>query len=417
MPLDAGPDRLREVLAPLQGLALTPETWERDVLPRRLGSYDRTWLDRLCAAGEVVWTGAGSGSGRGGRVALYFREDAPFLGPPQEPSERRPRRAARTTRCASGSRAAPRSGRTCSSTSTSRRSTCATRCGTWCGRARSRTTRSHRCARGACRLRRRSTRAGGAGRFGSRRSGSQPQLQGRWSLTSRLFEPRPSEKERAQARAELLLERHGLVARETVVGGAGPGRVRERVRGAVGARDARLGAARVLRRGPRRRAVRALRGGRAAAHPSRGRAAARRAGGPGPGQPLRRGAAVAAARRAGAAPGTRARRLRRDARRARRSLRRGGRPRAGVARRPSGGVAAGGARRARGVRALAAARCGASGSSAGTASRCWARRSRSCSSERGFRSGPAPPDADGVSRQSPSATSITAPRAGPTRRC
>ncbi len=80
MPLDAAPDRLREVLAPLQGLALTPETWERDVLPRRLGSYDRTWLDRLCAAGEVVWTGAGSGSGRGGRVALYFREDAPFLG-------------------------------------------------------------------------------------------------------------------------------------------------------------------------------------------------------------------------------------------------------------------------------------------------------------------------------------------------
>ena len=33
MPLDAAPDRLREVLAPLQGLALTPETWERDVLP------------------------------------------------------------------------------------------------------------------------------------------------------------------------------------------------------------------------------------------------------------------------------------------------------------------------------------------------------------------------------------------------
>ena len=95
MPLDAAPDRLREVLAPLQGLALTPETWERDVLPRRLGSYDRTWLDRLCAAGEVVWTGAGSGSGRGGRVALYFREDAPFLGPPQELPERAARPGAR----------------------------------------------------------------------------------------------------------------------------------------------------------------------------------------------------------------------------------------------------------------------------------------------------------------------------------
>jgi ATP-dependent helicase Lhr and Lhr-like helicase len=60
-------------------------------------------------------------------------------------------------------------------------------------------------------------------RFGSRRAGSQPQLQGRWSLTRGLFEPRPSEKERAQARADLLLERHGLVARETVVAERVPG--------------------------------------------------------------------------------------------------------------------------------------------------------------------------------------------------
>ena len=31
----AGPDRLREALISLQGVALTPKTWERDVLPRR----------------------------------------------------------------------------------------------------------------------------------------------------------------------------------------------------------------------------------------------------------------------------------------------------------------------------------------------------------------------------------------------
>jgi ATP-dependent Lhr-like helicase len=65
--------------------------------------------------------------------------------------------------------------------------------------------------------------AGRRRRFGSRRAGSQPQLQGRWSLTRGLFEPRPSEKERAQARADLLLERHGLVARETVVAERVPG--------------------------------------------------------------------------------------------------------------------------------------------------------------------------------------------------
>src|SRR5215211_8976974 len=37
-PGGAGVDRLRELLVPLQGLALAPEVWERDVLPRRVGA-------------------------------------------------------------------------------------------------------------------------------------------------------------------------------------------------------------------------------------------------------------------------------------------------------------------------------------------------------------------------------------------
>ena len=55
----AGIERLREVLVPLQGLALPAELWERAVLPRRTGAYSTSWLDQLCAAGEVVWVGAG----------------------------------------------------------------------------------------------------------------------------------------------------------------------------------------------------------------------------------------------------------------------------------------------------------------------------------------------------------------------
>ncbi len=78
----AGIDRLRDVLVPLQGLALTPETWERDVLPQRLGGYSPTWLDALCSSGELVWIGAGALGRTGGRVALYFRDDVSLLGPP-----------------------------------------------------------------------------------------------------------------------------------------------------------------------------------------------------------------------------------------------------------------------------------------------------------------------------------------------
>src|SRR5207248_10840008 len=81
-PGGAGIDRLREILVPLQGLALTPEVWEQDVLPRRVGAYSQAWMDALCAGGELVWVGAGA-LGRGsGRVALYFRDDAHWIGPP-----------------------------------------------------------------------------------------------------------------------------------------------------------------------------------------------------------------------------------------------------------------------------------------------------------------------------------------------
>src|SRR5213078_793314 len=77
----AGVDRLREVLVPLQGLALPADVWERDVLPRRVGAYSPTWLDQLCASGELVWIGAGALGRNSGRVALYFRDDVAVLGP------------------------------------------------------------------------------------------------------------------------------------------------------------------------------------------------------------------------------------------------------------------------------------------------------------------------------------------------
>src|SRR5919197_1484855 len=78
----AGVDRLREALVPLQGLALPADVWERDVLPRRCGAYSPTWMDQLCASGEVVWVGAGALGRNSGRVALYFRDDVEAIGRP-----------------------------------------------------------------------------------------------------------------------------------------------------------------------------------------------------------------------------------------------------------------------------------------------------------------------------------------------
>jgi len=68
---------LREALIPLQALALPVSLWESDVLPRRVPSYRPEQLDQLCGSGELVWAGAGLD-----RVAVFFRDDAAALGQP-----------------------------------------------------------------------------------------------------------------------------------------------------------------------------------------------------------------------------------------------------------------------------------------------------------------------------------------------
>ena len=90
----AGPDRLREALVPLQGVALTPKVWEGDVLPRRLGAYSPAWLDELCTSGEVVWIGAGAPrpQRRPGRPLL------PRGRPPRRPAARQLEAGARRGR-------------------------------------------------------------------------------------------------------------------------------------------------------------------------------------------------------------------------------------------------------------------------------------------------------------------------------
>ena len=142
-------DRLREALVPLQGVALTPKVWERDVLPRRLATYSPAWLDELCTSGEVVWVGAGALGRNDGKVALYFREDVRLAGPPPSNAKLDSPRATSSTRSASGSARGPASGSTCSSCRNRPRSS-TRRSGISPGRARRPTTPSRRCERRGC---------------------------------------------------------------------------------------------------------------------------------------------------------------------------------------------------------------------------------------------------------------------------
>ncbi|HEV2723733.1 MAG TPA: hypothetical protein VGV10_03795, partial [Thermoleophilaceae bacterium] len=62
-----------------------------------------------------------------------------------------------------------------------------------------------------------------ARRFTRRRRPGAPQVQGRWSLTAPLFADAPPHGQRMRAIAELLLERYGIVTRETVLAEGVPG--------------------------------------------------------------------------------------------------------------------------------------------------------------------------------------------------
>ncbi|HXP37586.1 MAG TPA: DEAD/DEAH box helicase, partial [Solirubrobacteraceae bacterium] len=208
-PAGAGIDRLREVLVPLQGLALPAEIWERDVLPRRTGAYSPSWLDMLCASGELVWVGAGP-LGRSGRVALYFREDAPLIGPPAS-NERRAAGAVASTATAQApdsperdavESAAPRAHEELRARLA--QSPCffsdllaelalpaeelreALWDLVWAGEATNDAWAPLRAPRLAL-ARARPERRASVRRFGSRRTGAQSQVQGRWSLTAPIF--------------------------------------------------------------------------------------------------------------------------------------------------------------------------------------------------------------------------------------
>ena len=80
-------DRLLEVVAQLEGVFLPWSIYERDVLPARVRGYQTRQLDELCASGELVWVGRGSIGADDGRVALFRRDRLALLAPtsPEEP--------------------------------------------------------------------------------------------------------------------------------------------------------------------------------------------------------------------------------------------------------------------------------------------------------------------------------------------
>ena len=289
------------------------------MLPRRVPGYQPAWLDGLCAAGELVWVGAGLD-----RVAVYFREDAPVLGrpagaPPPETEE------AAAIRAALGRGAMFWADLLVETGLEAEAALPALWELVWAGEVTNDAWTPLRAGRRyeAPRAQRRPRR------FSRTRGAAITSTQGRWSPTDRLFPGTPDRR----ALAELLLERQGIVTRDGVRGEGIPGgygavyselkdletigacRRGYFVEGLGGAQFALAGAVERLRelradggagaaraRGRRSRAAVRRRAAVAEAGRRAGRPRRRRAGRP----PRRRGGALRRARREDARPAARA---------------------------------------------------------------------------------------------------------------
>ena len=218
-----GIDGVVEAIGVLQGAALAVSALEGDVLATRVIGYRPADLDALCTAGEVVWVGAGSSGVADGRIRLFFRDQAAALA--SAPSEAAPDSSLHRALIAhlehEGAcfwtdlvRAASDADQPYDDASV----LAALWDLVWAGLVTNDSLAPLRAfvtstgARSPGRITRGRPRPGRLARLGP------PAGAGRWSLVRSLIEPPVDATAAAHARALQLLERYGVLARESALG-------------------------------------------------------------------------------------------------------------------------------------------------------------------------------------------------------
>ncbi len=200
----ARPLNLTEAIGLLEGCALPWSVLAGEILPARVPGFTQDALDILAANGEVVWVGGGALGVSDGRIALYRRATAAVvLNAPPPLASPTPLHALVIAELR-------------------RRGACFTT-------ELMRTLRAHDAALGERELAHTLADLAWGGVItndtfaplrtfarGPRTRGPQARALagGRWSLVQSLIDPQTTPTERTHARAELLLQRYGVVARE-----------------------------------------------------------------------------------------------------------------------------------------------------------------------------------------------------------
>jgi ATP-dependent Lhr-like helicase len=227
-----GPERghpaLLDAIAKLEGAFVPASDLESRILPARVAKYDPRDLDALLGSGEVMWMGGGSLGPKDGRIALFLAEHFPLLRP--EPAARPDRPIHDRLREVLASRGASFFPQLLAAA----RGGFAPELGdalwdlVWAGEVTNDTFHAVRALIApARRSRRGATRSASSGRAMHFRSldrfTSRDDVAGRWSLTAAAGDTPVTPTERVTAQVRGLLERHGVITRETVRAEETPG--------------------------------------------------------------------------------------------------------------------------------------------------------------------------------------------------
>ncbi len=223
-----GVDALADVVAQLQGAPVAASVLEADVLACRMTGYKPSDLDQMCTSGEVGWVGAGALGATDGRVRLAFRDQAALLVPAGEPSEGALHDALRDRLRDRGASFWPdlvAAAQAASLPYDTETVLAALWDLVWAGEITNDSLaplRARIAGHPRSRTRRPPTRPGpsrrGRLRLGGLSTAGPPSAAGRWSLVEPLLSPQPAATESALARAHQLLDRYGVVTRETALG-------------------------------------------------------------------------------------------------------------------------------------------------------------------------------------------------------
>jgi ATP-dependent Lhr-like helicase len=207
---EGGPGRLEEAIAQLEGLALPWSALSKVLLPARVRDFRLDMLDMLAASGAVVWIGAGPLGQSDGRIVLCRRDHATALVDPS-PDYEPPGELHSSILQHLGDRGASfmMELQRLTPTPTIAELEEALWDLVWAGQITNDTFLPLRT------LGRRTRRP--------RRPGSAKTPGGRWSLVRDLIDTEVTPTERAYTRAQVLLERYGVVSRETALAEDLPG--------------------------------------------------------------------------------------------------------------------------------------------------------------------------------------------------